>query len=86
MRLALCLTLSAYLLASASVTTAQETKQPFDEQLLKSLINDDLETGLEDGRNFLDLKKYVGNFERVTVTDVQKAYSKNEIKGLMASH
>ena len=81
MRLALCLTLSAYLLASASVTTAQETKQPFDEQLLKSLINDDLETGLEDGRNFLDLKKYVGNFERVTVADVQKAYSKNEIKG-----
>lgn len=81
MRLALCITLAGSLLAGASVTTAQESKQPFEDAFVHKMINDDFEAGLEGAKTYFDLENFIGKFERTTVSDVQKAYSKNEIKG-----
>ena len=52
-----------------------------DKRIIEFLMNNDVDTAARGGKSLYDYSKYFGPLAVATVTDVQKAYSQNEIRG-----
>lgn len=74
--------LAALLVCSALGGAAQaEELSPIETYFIKDLVIEDVNSGLSGKDNFLNLKKYFGDFTQVSVLEIQNTYSKNELKG-----